>query len=77
MEVWKFKVRDLITDDVLEEVEAEVDDYYGILWGLEEAAKKVEFDAQERFPAALTDCDPDEAVHVWTPKWWYGKQKEE
>lgn len=68
MEVWKFKVRDLITDDVLEEVEAEVDDYCGILFGLDEAAQKVEFDAQERFPAAITDCDPDEATFVWKPK---------
>jgi len=61
METWKFKLVDLYSGTLLETVEAEVDDTYGILWGLEEAAKKVVLDNQSRYPGKFLDCDPETA----------------
>lgn len=63
METWKFKLVDLYTFELLDTVEAEVDDSCGILLGLEEAAKKVALENQARFPDAFVDCDPDTATH--------------
>ena len=62
METWKFKLVDLYTSELLDTVEAEVDDSFGILLGLEEAAKQVVFDNEARFPNAFVDCDPDTAT---------------
>jgi len=63
METWKFKLVDLYTSELLDTVEAGVDDSFGILLGLEEAAKQVVLDNEARFPNAFVDCDPDTATH--------------
>ena len=63
MDIWNFKLVDLYTSELLDTVEAKVDDSCGILLGLEEAAKKVVLENQARFPDAFLDCDPNTATH--------------
>ena len=64
IEHYHFPVVDLLTGDPIGTFTAEVDDFHGVLIGLEEAAKRVEQAAEQGRDDVMAFADPDLAKPV-------------